>query len=137
MASEVHQPHRGRRQPPRRLLAHQGEHAAVVVGIGVDVEQVRPGGVRQRGDGGAVTTLGDVDDALEHGARLPSPAPTATLPSVNLGAPELIIILLVILLLFGGAKLPKLARSLGQAQKEFKQGLNESADDKPSDGPIS
>jgi sec-independent protein translocase protein TatA len=60
----------------------------------------------------------------------------------SLGAPELIIILLVILLLFGGAKLPKLARSLGQAQKEFKQGVNEGAEgdgkgDKPADGPIS
>jgi sec-independent protein translocase protein TatA len=44
---------------------------------------------------------------------------------VNLGAPELLIILAVILLLFGGAKLPKLARSLGQAQKEFKEGLRE------------
>jgi sec-independent protein translocase protein TatA len=60
----------------------------------------------------------------------------------SLGAPELIIILLVILLLFGGAKLPKLARSLGQAQKEFKQGMNEGAEDekpvdKPADGPIS
>ena len=60
----------------------------------------------------------------------------------SLGAPELILILLVVLLLFGGAKLPKLARSLGQAQKEFKQGMNEGdADDgrgdKPSDGPIS
>ena len=42
---------------------------------------------------------------------------------MNLGAPELIIILLVVLLLFGGAKLPKLARSLGEAQKEFKHGL--------------
>jgi len=31
----------------------------------------------------------------------------------------------VILVLFGGAKLPKLARSLGQAQKEFKDGLTE------------
>ena len=39
--------------------------------------------------------------------------------------PELIIILIVILLLFGGAKLPKLARSLGQAQNEFKRGLKE------------
>ncbi|MGQ0615908.1 MAG: twin-arginine translocase TatA/TatE family subunit [Acidimicrobiia bacterium] len=44
---------------------------------------------------------------------------------MNLGAPELIIILLVVLLLFGGAKLPKLARSLGQAQKEFKDGMVE------------
>ena len=44
---------------------------------------------------------------------------------MNLGAPELLIILLVVLLLFGGAKLPKLARSLGQAQKEFKQGVAE------------
>jgi sec-independent protein translocase protein TatA len=47
------------------------------------------------------------------------------LPFVNLGAPELLIILLVVLLLFGGAKLPKLARSLGQAQKEFKDGVAE------------
>lgn len=37
--------------------------------------------------------------------------------------PELLIVLLVIVLLFGGAKLPKLARSLGQAQSEFRQGL--------------
>ena len=44
---------------------------------------------------------------------------------MNLGAPELLIILLVVLLLFGGTKLPKLARSLGQAQKEFKQGMDE------------
>lgn len=41
---------------------------------------------------------------------------------MNLGAPELLIILLIILLVFGGTKLPKLARSLGQAQKEFKAG---------------
>jgi sec-independent protein translocase protein TatA len=32
--------------------------------------------------------------------------------------------LLVVLVLFGGAKLPKLARSLGQAQSEFKRGLS-------------
>jgi len=51
----------------------------------------------------------------------------------SLGAPELLIILLVILLLFGGAKLPKLARSLGQAQKEFKEGIAEGDDDNPRD----
>ncbi|MGH7752592.1 MAG: twin-arginine translocase TatA/TatE family subunit [Gemmatimonadales bacterium] len=44
----------------------------------------------------------------------------------GLGAPELLIILLVVLLLFGGAKLPKLARSLGEAQREFKDGVTES-----------
>ena len=33
--------------------------------------------------------------------------------------------LFVIVLLFGGAKLPKLARSLGRAQTEYKQGLHE------------
>jgi sec-independent protein translocase protein TatA len=54
---------------------------------------------------------------------------------VNLGAPELLIILLVVLLLFGGTKLPKLARSLGQAQKEFKSGLNDGKDDVPPPAP--
>ena len=43
----------------------------------------------------------------------------------SLGTSELIIILLVVLLLFGGTQLPKLARSLGQAQKEFKRGIDE------------
>ena len=46
----------------------------------------------------------------------------------NIGAPELIIILLIVLLIFGGAKLPKLARSLGEAQKEFKKGQDEPAE---------
>ncbi len=47
--------------------------------------------------------------------------------------PELIIILIVILVLFGGSKLPKLARSLGQAQNEFKKGARESAVDDDDD----
>jgi sec-independent protein translocase protein TatA len=46
---------------------------------------------------------------------------------MNLGPTELIIILLIVLLIFGGAKLPKLARSMGQAQKEFKKGVTEGA----------
>lgn len=49
----------------------------------------------------------------------------------GLGAPELIIILLIVLLVFGSTKLPKLARSLGQAQKEFKTGLSEGGKDEP------
>lgn len=48
---------------------------------------------------------------------------------VNLGAPELLIVLVVILVLFGGSKLPKLARSLGQAQNEFKQGVKDGSTD--------
>ena len=58
---------------------------------------------------------------------------------MNLGAPELIIVLLIVLLIFGGTKLPKLARSLGEAQREFRQGQDEAArgtaapkDDTPS-----
>lgn len=47
----------------------------------------------------------------------------------NLGAPELIIIALVILLLFGATRLPKLGRSMGQSIKGFKQGLNDDTDD--------
>jgi sec-independent protein translocase protein TatA len=43
----------------------------------------------------------------------------------GLGAPELLIILAVVLLLFGSTRLPKLARSLGQASKEFKDGVAE------------
>jgi sec-independent protein translocase protein TatA len=50
----------------------------------------------------------------------------------GLGAPELLIILLVVLIVFGGTQIPKLARSLGQAQKEFKAGLDEGAKDEPS-----
>jgi sec-independent protein translocase protein TatA len=45
--------------------------------------------------------------------------------AMNFGAPELIIVLLVVLLLFGGAKLPQLARSIGQAKKEFHEGAAE------------
>lgn len=51
---------------------------------------------------------------------------------MNLGPTELIILLVIVLLLFGGAKLPKLARSLGQAQKEFKAGVTEGAKDDDS-----
>ena len=39
------------------------------------------------------------------------------------GGPEWIIILVVVLVLFGGSQLPKLAKNLGKAQKEFKEGM--------------
>lgn len=41
------------------------------------------------------------------------------------GAPEALIVLVVILVLFGGSQIPKMARNLGQAQREFKKGLSD------------
>lgn len=45
----------------------------------------------------------------------------------RLGAPELIIILVVVILLFGAKKLPDLARSIGSSAKEFRKGIEEGA----------
>lgn len=42
----------------------------------------------------------------------------------GLGLPELIIILLVLLLLFGSTKLPKLARSIGESASELQKGFD-------------
>lgn len=39
---------------------------------------------------------------------------------LNMGGPEMIVIFLVVLLLFGGKKLPELARGLGKGLREFK-----------------
>jgi sec-independent protein translocase protein TatA len=51
-----------------------------------------------------------------------------------MGAQEWLIIAIVVLVLFGGSQLPKLARSLGEAQKEFKKGVTESKDDSAAKG---
>jgi sec-independent protein translocase protein TatA len=53
----------------------------------------------------------------------------------GIGAPELLIVLLVVLVLFGASRLPKLARSMGQASKEFKSGLKEGYKEEPVEGP--
>ena len=48
---------------------------------------------------------------------------------------ELLLVIAVIALLFGGSKLPKLARSLGSAKKEFEHGLQHGDDsDTDADG---
>jgi len=44
---------------------------------------------------------------------------------MGIGAPELLIVAGLIVLLFGGAKLPKLFRALGQAKSEFEAGTRE------------
>lgn len=52
----------------------------------------------------------------------------------GLGAPELIVILVILLVLFGGAKLPSLARGLGQSIKEFKKASKDEPEaDKPAE----
>ena len=42
----------------------------------------------------------------------------------SLGAPEIIIIALVVLLLFGGKKIPELMRGIGKGVRSFKEGIN-------------
>ena len=44
---------------------------------------------------------------------------------MSLGWPEIILILLVVLLLFGANRIPEIARSLGKATREFKRGRDE------------
>ena len=45
----------------------------------------------------------------------------------GLGTQELLVILVIVLVLFGGSKLPEIARSLGKSMHEFKKGINEGA----------
>lgn len=47
----------------------------------------------------------------------------------NLGMPELLVIVFVILLLFGAKKLPELAQGLGKGIREFKKAMKETTDE--------
>jgi sec-independent protein translocase protein TatA len=47
----------------------------------------------------------------------------------GLGTPELIVIAVVIVLLFGATRLPQLAKALGQSKRAFKEGLDEGEKD--------
>lgn len=42
-----------------------------------------------------------------------------------IGAPEILFIVLIVLLLFGGKKIPELMKGMGKGVKMFKQGMNE------------
>ena len=48
---------------------------------------------------------------------------------MNLAGPDLIVILLIVLVLFGAKKLPELARGMGQAVKEFQKAKDEFSDE--------
>jgi sec-independent protein translocase protein TatA len=54
--------------------------------------------------------------------------------SLGLGAQELVIILLILLVIFGGRKIPELAKGLGRGIKEFKKASGDDDDDKISGG---
>ena len=64
---------------------------------------------------------------------------TQTIPPAffpNIGVWEVVVILLVVLLLFGGRKLPELARGLGRALRIFKEevdGVKKSVEEPPKD----
>lgn len=55
----------------------------------------------------------------------------------NFGATEIILILLVVVLLFGGRKIPELMKGIGQGMKEFKKASRLEDDDKTSAEPKS
>jgi sec-independent protein translocase protein TatA len=78
-------------------------------------------------------------EALEHGPRLRHDRRVGDASTQvgrvhtdhveTIGAPELIIVLVVVLLVFGSKKVPELARSLGESMKEFRKGARDGAKD--------
>lgn len=50
-----------------------------------------------------------------------------------LGTPEIILIALIVLLLFGGKKIPEMMKGLGKGVKSFKDGMNGKEDDTKKD----
>jgi sec-independent protein translocase protein TatA len=57
-------------------------------------------------------------------------SPALPLAAFGFGGMELVLVLLILLLLFGGSKLPGLAKGLGQSIKEFKKASKD--DDEPA-----
>lgn len=52
-----------------------------------------------------------------------------------MGYQELLIVLLIVLVLFGGAKIPQLMKGVGQGIREFKAGVDEGNENRPKDPP--
>lgn len=54
---------------------------------------------------------------------------------LDLGTPQLVLILAIILLLFGGKKLPELSRSLGESMRELRKGMSDEGHEKKKEEP--
>ncbi len=52
-----------------------------------------------------------------------------------IGMPEILIVLVIVLVLFGPKKLPQLARAVGEAFKEYKKGMKDAEDADEQDKP--
>ena len=108
--------------PAARALHRRG-----AAGRGGDVDVVTHGGPARRR--ARPRHLAAPDQALTRGDRAEPRRTSMVVHSDHESwCTGLLIILLVVLVLFGGSQLPKLARSLGSAQKEFKKGLDEGDD---------
>ncbi len=56
-----------------------------------------------------------------------------TLLAIGIGMPELLVILVIVLLLFGSTKIPALMKGLGQGIGEFKKGMKEGGEEPKPD----
>ena len=52
----------------------------------------------------------------------------------NIGLPELLVVLVIVLLLFGAKRLPEIARGLGKSIQEFKKGVKDIERDVKDEG---
>ena len=86
------------------------------------MQPIGGGGLSERG-------LDVADAAAGSEVRSARPVgPTGSVTYVSVGIPELVIVLVILVVLFGAVKLPKLARSLGRSGNEFKRGLSDEPD---------